>query len=54
MNEDELLPVESMALTIALRRVQEGEPVADNTTAVVVLALARLTGRYDWTAEAAP
>jgi hypothetical protein len=47
----DLLPAESMALTVALQRVREGSEVAENTAAVCILALARLTGRYDWTKD---
>lgn len=46
-----LLPTESMALTIALSQIRRGEAIGENTTAMCVLALARLTGRHDWTAE---
>lgn len=47
-----LLPAESIALTVALAQVQRGEPAAENVAAMCVLALARLSGRYDWTTEA--
>ena len=46
-----LEPVESMALTVALAQVLRGDPPAPNTASVCILALARLTGRHDWTAE---
>ena len=49
---DELLPAESMALTIALAQTQRGDPVYPTTAAMCVLALARITGRYDYTTEA--
>ncbi len=49
----ELLPVESMALTVALAQTLRGDEPDANTAAVCVLALARLTGRHDWTAEEA-
>ena len=49
----ELLPDESMALTVALAQVQRGEDPSPNTAIVCVWALARLDGRYDWTAETA-
>jgi hypothetical protein len=48
----ELLPAESIALTVALAQVQRGEDPAPNTAALCVLALARLAGRHDWTKEA--
>lgn len=44
-----LLPVESIALTVALAQVQRGESPDPNTAAMCVLALARLDGRHDWT-----
>lgn len=47
----ELLPAESMALTVALAQVQRGEDPTPNVAAVCVLALARIDGRYDWTAD---
>lgn len=47
----ELLPAESMALTVALAQVRRGDTPPPNTAAVCVLALARLTGRYDYTTE---
>ena len=50
---DELLPAESIALTVALAQVQRGDEPDPNTAAMCVLALARLAGRHDWT-EAAP
>jgi len=46
-----LLPAESVALTVALAQVLEGRHVAPNTAGVCVLALARLTGRHDWTLD---
>lgn len=47
----DLLPVESIALTVALAQVQRGDAPDPNTVAMCVLALARLTGRHDWTEE---
>ena len=44
-----LLPVESMALTVALAQVRRGENPMSNVATVCVLALARLTERYDYT-----
>jgi hypothetical protein len=48
----DLLPAESIALTVALAQVQRRERPEDNVTAMCVLALARLDGRYDWTEDA--
>jgi hypothetical protein len=48
----DMLPAESMALTVALAQVLRGEAPQRGTAAVCVLALARLTGRHDWTEEA--
>lgn len=48
----ELLPAESMALTVGLAQTLRGEAPDGNVAAFCVLALARLTGRHDWTAEA--
>lgn len=45
----ELLPIENMALTVALAQVLRGDDPPPNTAATCVLALARLTGRHDWT-----
>lgn len=49
----DLLPVESIALTVALAQTLRGEDADANVAAVCVLALARLAGRHDWTAEKA-
>ena len=46
-----LLPAEGVALTVALAQVLEGRDVAPNTAGMCVLALARLTGRHDWTLD---
>jgi hypothetical protein len=53
LTQTELLPAESMALTVALAQVLRGDDPEPNVTQVVVYALARLAGRYDWTAGAA-
>ena len=45
----ELLPAESIALTVALAQVRRGDEPDPNTAAMCVLALARLAGRHDWT-----
>ena len=47
----DLLPVESIALTVALAQVLRGDDPDANTAAMCVLALARLTDRHDWTAK---
>ena len=47
----ELLPAENMALTVALAQVLRGEEPMPNTAATCVLALARVTGRHDWTTQ---
>ena len=47
-----LHPAESMALTVALAQVRRGDDPEANVTAMCVHALARLTGRFDWTAGA--
>lgn len=44
-NTPALRPGENIALTIALSRIERGLDVGDNTTAVLVWALARLVGR---------
>ena len=49
----ELLPAESIALTVALAQVRRGDEPDPNTAAMCVLALARLAGRHDWTEAAA-
>lgn len=46
----DLLPAESMALTVAFAQVQRGEEPSPNVATVCVLALARLDGWHDWTA----
>lgn len=46
-----LLPIEDMALTVALAQTLRGDPVPENTTAQCILALARITGKHDWTAD---
>lgn len=47
----DLLPAENMALTVARAQVGRGENPPLNITTVLVLALDRLAGRSDWTAE---
>lgn len=48
-----LLPAENVALTVALAQVDRGAELGPNTAMVCVLALARLAGRFDWTADPA-
>lgn len=43
----DLLPVEAMALTVALAQLRRGEDVTPNITAMCVLALGRLDGRLE-------
>lgn len=50
---NDLLPAESLALTVALAETLRGEEVTPNIATVCVLALARLDGRYDWSADEA-
>lgn len=54
MSDADLLPAENMALTVALAQVQRGEVPTDNVSVVCVLALARITGKYDYTEEDGP
>ncbi len=46
-----LIPAESIALTVGLAQVQRGEEPMPNVATVCILALARLDGRYDWSAK---
>lgn len=48
---NDLLPAESIALTVALAQVQRGDEPDPNVAALCVLALARIAGRHDWTKE---
>lgn len=50
MAEITLLPAEDMALTVARSQLGRGDAPGANTTAMLVMALDRLTGREDWTA----
>jgi hypothetical protein len=45
-----LKPAENIALTIARGQIERGVEVPPNTTAMLVLALDRVTGRSDWSA----
>ena len=47
----DLLPAESIALTVALAQVRRGDTPEPNVSALCVLALARVAGRYDWTED---
>ncbi len=46
-----LMPVESIALTAALGPIKRGEEPGENTALMCVLALARITGRHDWSQQ---
>lgn len=46
-----LLVTESMALTVARAQASRGGPVPPNTAMMLVMAIDRLTGSHDWTAE---
>lgn len=45
----QLLPEERVALTVALAQVLRNERPTPNVGLMCVLALARITGRHDWT-----
>lgn len=47
----DLLPAERLALTVALSQVTEGRELLPNVGSLCVLALARITGTYDYTAH---
>ena len=47
-----VLPAEHIALTVGLAQVLRGDGPDPNIAAMCVLALARLTGRHDWTDQA--
>lgn len=47
----QLTPAEKMALTAALWRARRGEEPLANTATLCILALARITGMYDYTKE---
>lgn len=47
----DLLPAERLALTVSLDRVKRGDEPLPNTASMCVLALARITGVYDYTAH---
>lgn len=46
-----LLPVESMALTIAKAQSDRGDSVPPNTAAILIMTIQRLAGRHDWTKD---
>ena len=49
---DALLPAERIALTIGLSGVLDGKAsIGSNTADACILALARLVGLHDWTAQ---
>ncbi len=45
----ELTPAEACALTVGLAQVLRGDTVTPNIAALCVLALARITGKHDYT-----
>lgn len=47
----DLLPAESIALTVARAHAERGDPIPPNTAVMLVMALDRLTGHADWTQE---
>lgn len=47
----QLHPAENMALTVARARLERGDSPEPNTTGMLIMALDRLTGEKDWTAE---
>lgn len=51
IDTDDLVPAESMALTVARAQCERGDNPPLNTTHMLVLALDRLTGRDDWREE---
>ncbi len=44
-----LLPAESLALTVGLAQTLRGDTPDPNVAVMCVLALARITGKHDWT-----
>lgn len=50
----DLLPAESIALTVAFAHYKRGEKPPENVATMCVLALARLDGRYDWSKATEP
>ena len=46
---DVLLPAESIALTVGIAQLKRGEEPSPGVASMCVLALARITGRWDWT-----
>ena len=46
-----LTPDETLALNVGLAQVLRGEYPMSNVATVCVLALARVTGKHDWTNE---
>jgi len=53
MTTPELLPIESMSLTVGLAQALRGDTPDEGVSTVCILALARLTGKHDWTKEKA-
>lgn len=50
----ELLPTESVALTVGLAQAMRGAEITPNVATVCVLALARIAGKHDWTKSDEP
>lgn len=51
---DDLLPGESLAVTVAAEALRRGEAPTPNVAIVCSMALARLMGLHDYTQEPAP
>lgn len=47
----DLLPEENISLTVGLSQIRRGDTVMENIAAMCVLALGRITGRFDYTQE---
>ncbi len=52
--KSKLMPAELAALSVGLAQVLRGEEPMPNVASMCVLALARLTGRHDWTEVGSP
>ncbi len=49
--EIKLEPSEAIALTVGLAQVLRGEEPMPNISSICILALARVTGKHDWTKD---
>jgi hypothetical protein len=47
----ELLPAESMNLTVAKGITKRDEPLGPNMAYMLILTIQRLIGEYDWSAD---